>query len=77
MTMNCWGMPASLGSLYKEERMQGIAEEIHKGAYDLYLLEELWMEPGKKKAAIWFTSLNLKVKSWTHDHLCPTLKLYA
>ena len=27
--------------------MQGIAEEINKGKHDLYLLEELWMEPGR------------------------------
>jgi hypothetical protein len=45
MSLNTWGKPAQFGSEYKTERMQGIAAEVSKGAYDIYLLEELWMEP--------------------------------
>jgi hypothetical protein len=45
MSLNTWGMPATFGSEYKTERMKGIAAEVSKGAYDIYLLEELWMEP--------------------------------
>ena len=45
MSLNTWGMPASFGSLYKKERMTAIAEEVSKGDYDLYLFQELWMQP--------------------------------
>jgi len=45
MALNCWGMPAAFGSQFKTERMQGIAAEVSKAEYDIYLLEELWMEP--------------------------------
>lgn len=45
MTLNTWGMPGSLGSQFKTERMAAIADEISKGEKDLYLLEELWMRP--------------------------------
>ena len=45
MTLNCWGMPATFGSQFKAERIKAIAEEVKKAEYDLYLLEELWMEP--------------------------------
>ena len=44
MSLNTWGMPEKFGSQYKTERMQAIAEEISKGHYDLYLLQELWMQ---------------------------------
>ena len=44
MSLNTWGMPATFGSEYKTERMKGIAAEVSKAAYDIYLLEELWME---------------------------------
>ena len=43
--MNVWGMPENLGSKYKQDRMKAIAQEISKGDYDLYLLDELWMQP--------------------------------
>jgi len=43
MSLNTWGMPASLGSVYKEDRMIAIGEHISKAEFDVYLLEELWM----------------------------------
>lgn len=48
MSLNTWGMPAKFGSKYKTERMKAIAEEISKGHYDLYLLQELWMQADHK-----------------------------
>ena len=45
MALNTWGMPATFGSKYKEQRMAQIAEEFSKGHYDIYLFEELWMQP--------------------------------
>lgn len=44
-SLNTWGMPATLGSARKEDRMEGIGQTIAKGDYDVFLLEELWMEP--------------------------------
>ena len=37
-------MPEKLGSVLKTQRMEAIAEEISKGDFHVYLLEELWME---------------------------------
>jgi hypothetical protein len=51
MSLNTWGMPQFLGSLYKSERMAAIANEISKGDFDLYLLQELWMESDHNKIA--------------------------
>lgn len=51
MTLNTWGMPGSLGSEFKAERMAAIANEIQKGEKDLYLLEELWMRPDHETIA--------------------------
>ena len=45
MALNTWGMPRTFGSEYKEERMVSIADELSKGHYDIYLFEELWMQP--------------------------------
>ena len=45
MALNTWGLPAVFGVQYKEQRMKAIAEEFAKGEYDIYLFEELWMEP--------------------------------
>ena len=45
MSLNVWGMLSILGVPYKTQRINAIAEEISKGEYDIYLLEELWMEP--------------------------------
>ena len=45
MALNTWGMPRKFGSEYKEERMVSIADELSKGHYDIYLFEELWMQP--------------------------------
>ena len=38
----------NLSSLYKEERMKAIGKEVSKGEYDLYLLQELWIEEDYK-----------------------------
>jgi len=43
MALNTWGMPASLGSYDKTDRMKAIGEHIGKAEHDIYLLEELWM----------------------------------
>ena len=45
MSLNVWGMLSILGVPFKATRIKAIAEEISKGEYDIYLLEELWMEP--------------------------------
>eukprot|EP00095_Tigriopus_kingsejongensis_P002255 maker-scaffold478_size161223-snap-gene-0.27 protein:Tk02255 transcript:maker-scaffold478_size161223-snap-gene-0.27-mRNA-1 annotation:"neutral sphingomyelinase" len=45
LTLNTWGMPASLGSQFKTERMKAIAQELSRGDHDIYLLQELWMNP--------------------------------
>ncbi len=44
MALNTWGLPATFGVKFKEERMKAIAEEFAKAEYDVYLFEELWME---------------------------------
>ncbi len=44
MALNTWGMPASLGSQYKTERMRAIRDELARGVHDIYLFEELWMQ---------------------------------
>lgn len=38
-------MPERLGSEFKSQRMNAIAKEINKATFDVYLLEELWMQP--------------------------------
>jgi len=45
MALNVWGVPATFGSLDKEERMKAIGEYIQRREYDVYLIEELWMRP--------------------------------
>ena len=51
MSLNTWGMPKSFGSKFKPERMNAIAKEVSKGNYDVYLLQELWMEYDHNKIA--------------------------
>ena len=51
MSLNVWGMPPIFGSQYKEERISAIANEISKGDFDIYLLQELWLESDHKKIA--------------------------
>ena len=51
MSLNTWGMPGSLGSEFKTQRMAAIAEEVSKGDFDVYLLEELWMQPDHETIA--------------------------
>ena len=45
VALNAWGMPTLLGSEYKAERMSAIADVVSQGDYDIFLLEELWMQP--------------------------------
>jgi len=45
ISLNSWGMPATFGSQYKPERMEAIGNRIADGEYDVFLLEELWMQP--------------------------------
>ena len=61
MSLNTWGMPATFGSEFKEERMKAIGEEIAKGEFDLYLLEELWMQPDHTLIASNATSANFSI----------------
>jgi len=49
MSLNTWGMPSILGSRDKESRMEGIGQEIGKGEYDVYLLQELWLRKDHAK----------------------------
>ena len=51
MSLNTWGMPEKLGSEFKTQRMNAIAKEISKGEFDIYLLEELWMQPDHETIA--------------------------
>ena len=45
VALNTWGMPATLGSEFKEERIKAIGDKISQGDYDVFLMEELWMNP--------------------------------
>ena len=45
LALNVWGMPAAVGSVDKELRMQAIGKFIKKKEYEVYLLTELWMRP--------------------------------
>lgn len=45
MALNTWGMPAFFGSKFKTERMKAIADVVKEGEFDIYLFEELWMQP--------------------------------
>ena len=62
MALNTWGMPASLGSYDKTDRMKAIGEHIGKAEHDIYLLEELWMRGDhstiKSKIPEGYTKLN-------------------
>ena len=48
LSLNTWGMPAIFGSKYKTPRIEAISEIIAKEDYDIFLLEELWMESDHK-----------------------------
>ncbi len=45
MALNTWGMPHTLGSQDKEERMAAIGRVIGGGEYNMVMLSELWMRP--------------------------------
>ena len=51
MSLNTWGMPMNFGSQFKPERMTAIAKEVSKGNFDIYLLQELWMEADHNEIA--------------------------
>ncbi len=51
MALNTWGMPAAFGSEYKSQRMPAIRDELARGAHDIYLFEELWMQPDHETVA--------------------------
>ena len=51
IALNTWGMPATFGSEYKPERMEAIADQVSKGDYDIFLLEELWLQPDHETIA--------------------------
>jgi hypothetical protein len=44
VAMNTWGMPKLFGSELKPERMKAIGDLIAKGDYDVFLMEELWLQ---------------------------------
>ena len=45
VSLNVWGMPEFLGGgKYKMERMEAIADQIGQGDYDLFLIQELWLQ---------------------------------
>jgi len=45
MSLNTWGMPHSMSSEDKEERMAAIGELLSQSEYDIVMLQELWMRP--------------------------------
>ncbi len=51
MALNTWGMPALFGSKFKSERMVAIRDLLSEGTHDLYLFEELWMQPDHETVA--------------------------
>ena len=51
IALNTWGMPAVFGSEYKDQRMKAIGDVVAKGDFDLFLLEELWMQPDHETIA--------------------------
>ena len=45
VSLNVWGMPVLLGGgEYKTERMEAIADQIGQGDYDVFLMQELWLQ---------------------------------
>jgi hypothetical protein len=66
LSFNVWGRRGKVES-YKVERINAIGNEIRKGEYDLYLLQELWMENDynniKKKIPAGFQMTDYKVGS--------------
>ena len=49
MSLNVWGLPERYGGKLKEERIDAIAREVSRGSFDVYLLQELWMEQDHDK----------------------------
>ena len=61
MSLNTWGMPERLGSEFKAQRMEAIGKEIQKGEFDIYLLEELWMQADHETIANFSRSANFSI----------------
>jgi len=61
MSLNTWGMPEKLGSEFKTQRMEAIGKEIQKGEFDIYLLEELWMQADHETIANFSRSANFSI----------------
>lgn len=52
ISMNVWGMPAGMGGCkFKQERIAALADLVSRGGYDLFLLQELWMQPDHEAVA--------------------------
>merc|ERR1712126_725381 len=49
MSLNVWGLPEKYGSKLKDERISAIAREVSRANFDVYLLQELWMEQDHDK----------------------------
>ena len=49
MSLNVWGLPERYGGKLKEERINAIARQVSRGSFDVYLLQELWMEKDHAK----------------------------
>ena len=64
MSLNTWGMPEKLGSEFKAQRMEAIGKEIAKREFDIYLLEELWMEPDHWVIANYSKKANLSITAF-------------
>ena len=80
MSLNVWGLPGALGAPYKTERIKAIAEEISKGEFDIYLLQELWMQAdheaihSKIPNAFFMTRFRELASSWCEGRWLPTCK---
>lgn len=51
LSLNVLGLPERYGGLVKEERIDAIAREVAKGSFDIYFLQELWLEQDHDKIA--------------------------
>ena len=83
MSLNTWGMPEKLGSEFKTQRMDAIGKEIQKGAFDIYLLEELWMEPDHnvianyaRNASMHITGFRQLAPAACDGRVLPTCKIF-
>ena len=75
-------MPEKLGSEFKTQRMEAIGKEIQKGEFDIYLLEELWMQPdhetianSARNASYYITGFRQLAPSACDGRVLPTCKI--